>query len=110
MNDNQFLAELFAVVFRQYGARVTVERFEFQNGACVDSYREGMTTWLFVRDSNFAPTAYALKKILSYPQLPPMSVVVRIIDDWPERLLWNGVTDRSAIEFAHGSVFPGVKP
>ncbi len=110
MNDNRFLAELFAVVFRQYGARATVERFAFQNGACVDSYLVGCTTWLFVRDSNFAHMAQSLCKIMSYPKLPPMSVVARIIDNWPEALLWDGVADRSAIEPVIGSVFPGVTP
>jgi hypothetical protein len=110
VNDNQFLAELFAVVFRQYGARASVERFAFQHGACVDSYLGGMTTWLFVRDSNFAHMAWSLRKILRYPKLPPMSVVARIIDNWPDGLLWDGVADRSAIEPAHGSVFPGARP
>lgn len=102
MNDNLFLAELFAVVLRQYGARASVERFEFQNGACVDSYLDGCTTWLFVRDSNFAYLARSLRKILRYSKLPPVSVVSRIIEDWPDDLLWDGVN-------ANGSVFPGVR-
>jgi hypothetical protein len=46
---------------------------------------------------------------LSYPNLPPMSVVNRIIEDWPTELLWDGVADRSAIEPARSSVFPGVR-
>jgi hypothetical protein len=102
VNDNWFLAELFAAYVRAYGARAKTERFAFQHGCCVEYYLDGCTTWLFVRDSNFVQMACRLHRLLRSAQRPPPSVFHRIMDDWPDDLLWDGVS-------RHGSVFPGVR-